>query len=190
MSESKDKRFAYFGVGVALGGGGDKFFKMSYLLQKCGYKVSILMDSDLTEEKKEKENARVLHKISVFDWEEGNAFEEQLFLDSSIDIINKLLLIAIENKTYEHVKTKLIGKIPDEFLVVTEDSIQINSDITDEMKKMLGTIAKHKKSEWYKRIDLGEVIGDIILTQLDSFSPESKLITVLTQIESWVTADE
>ena len=58
------------------------------------------------------------------------------------------------------------------------------------MKKMLGTIAKHKKSEWYKRIDLGEVIGDIILTQLDSFSPESKLITVLTQIESWVTADE
>lgn len=190
MSESKGKRFAYFGVGTALGGGGDKFFKMSYLLQKCGYEVSILMDSDLTKEEEEKENARVLHGIPVFDWEEGNALEEQLFSDSPTDIINKLLLIAIENKTYEHVKTKLTGKIPDEFLVVTEDSIQINSNITDEMKKMLGTIAKRKNSEWYKRIDLGEVIGDIILAQLDSFSPESRLITVLSQIESWVIADE
>ena len=40
-------RFAHFGVGMALGGGGNKFFNLARLLKTCGYDCCILMDSDI-----------------------------------------------------------------------------------------------------------------------------------------------
>ena len=54
-------RFAYHGVGTALGGGGGNHFLLAKLLKKCGYEVCILMDSDIPSEEKGKKEWKHNH---------------------------------------------------------------------------------------------------------------------------------
>ena len=108
--EKKGKsRFAHYGVGMIPGGGGDNFFQLAKVLHECGYDVSILMDSDIPEEETQKQEMRSLH-IPVFDWEQGYAIEEQIFKDVSLECIDALVAIAIEEKSFEHVVSKLAAK--------------------------------------------------------------------------------
>ena len=46
--------------------------------------VSILMDSDISDEETQKQEMRSLD-IPVFDWEQGYAIEEQIFQDVSLE---------------------------------------------------------------------------------------------------------
>lgn len=192
-SITSGERFAYHGVSFALGGGGDKFFGLAYLLKGYGYDVCILMDSDIPEEKQEKSEAST-HGIPVFSWDEGNAIEEQLFFDCSIDGVNKLLQLAVEHKSYDHVKAKIASNFPENRRPFTLDDeneqITVKEDISPEEKKKIGTVSKHKKSEWYKRIDLGEKLGHIILGDRSNMSDECGFWKTMTELEKWISKDE
>ena len=84
-----DSRLAFYGVGIALGGGGNNFFELAKLLKECGYDTCILMDSDIASEEKQKIEAMSLG-IPVFSWEAGYAIEEQLFKDASVSCAEDL----------------------------------------------------------------------------------------------------
>lgn len=77
--------FAHFGTSIALGGGGDKFFKLAKFLKDCDFDVCILMDSDFASEELEKQDV-MARGIPVFSWHEGNAIEEQIFNDSPLSV--------------------------------------------------------------------------------------------------------
>lgn len=190
MVENKSERFAYYGVCTATAGGGDKFFKMAYLLKQCGYDTCIVMDSDIIDEEKDKSKYRNVYGIKIFDWDVGNAIEEQLFLDSSLEVINKLIDVVVNEKSLDHVKEKFKGKISQDFWKITDDKISIIGDIPVAVKKTIGTIAKDKNSEWFKRIDLGEKVGDIVFSNYDKYDDRSRIKTILSQIEKWVTRNE
>lgn len=55
-----------------------------------------------------------------------------------------------------------------------------------EERKKIGTIAKKKRVEWYKRIDLGELVGDIIFENLELIGEDSKLKKVVDKLLEWV----
>ena len=187
------ERFAYHGVCCALGGGGEKFFDLAYLLKGCGYDVCILMDSDIPEEEQKKSEA-IARGIQVFSWDDGNAIEEQVFSDCSIDGINKLLQLAIEHKSFDHVKAKIVASfLGTEFPFTFNDEgeqVTVNEDISFEDKKKIGTVAKHKKSEWYKRIDLGEKLGYIVFRERSNMSAECNFWKTITELEKWLYKDE
>ena len=52
-----------------------------------------------------------------------------------------------------------------------------------ESRKLLGDIAK--KREWYKRIDKGEILGDIIREYYDLFDSNKDIIKKLEQVKEW-----
>lgn len=187
------KRFAYYGVSSALGGGGDKFFDLANLLKECGYDVCILMDSDIPEEEQKKHEVEACG-IPVFSWDKGNAIEEQLFSDCSVEGINKLLQLAIEYKSFDHVKAKIKSNFPKDahpFVFNDEEEyVVVNEDISLEDRRKIGTVAKHKKSEWYKRIDLGEKLGYIVLGDRSKMSDECCFQKTLTELEKWIYKDE
>lgn len=183
------ERFAYHGVSSALGGGGTKFFDLAVLLKDCGYDVCILMDSDVQEEE-EKKLEFIAHGIPVFSWNEGNAIEEQLYSDCSIDGANKLLQLAIEFKSYDHVKAKIKAEYPEEnrpFVFDDENEhITIQEGISPENKRRIGTVAKNKKCEWYKRIDLGEKLGYIAIGDRSKMGDESSFWKTMSELEKWI----
>ena len=188
----KDRvRFAHYGVGTALGGGGGKTFKLAKLLKNCGYDVSILMDADIDSEDAEKKGMESLG-IKVFSWEDGNAIEEQIFADVDLDTAESLISLACESKTFDHVVTKLNAAFPKENKphYLEEGTIRLYSACSAEERKKIGTIAKNKKSEWFKRIDLGEQLGNIVFRKYDEIDDAAGFKVTIEQLKKWVRGDE
>ncbi|MBQ9812783.1 MAG: AAA family ATPase [Thermoguttaceae bacterium] len=177
-------RFAHFGVGVVLGGGGDKFFVLAQLLHECGYDVSILMDSDLPTEEPKKQEVRD-RGIPVFDWEEGFAIEEQIFKDVSPDCINSLIAIAIGEKSSDHVIKKMSEEFSEEVpsYELCHEVVSILPFITQEERIRLGKVAKDNK--WFKNISCGENIGDVIFQEFESMARCSFKDRIIA-LQDWV----
>lgn len=181
LAKTKNYRMAFKGVGTA-DGGGSTIFACAELLRSCGYEVCLLMDSDLPDEDTQKTDL-FLDGVSVFDWDTPNAFEEQVFFDVPTDIATKIINIAVREHGIDSVRARLTtGNIPFE---VEGDEIQL-SVMDPENQKTIGEIAKKKKVEWYKRIDLGEMLGNIIFDNWECIGAETKLKAVVNDISKWV----
>ena len=183
-------RFAHYGVTAIPGGGGDNFFQLALLLHECGYDIAILMDSDIPDEETQKQQMRA-RDIPVFDWEPGYAIEEQIFQDVSLECIDDLIAIAVE----EHSFDKVIADFnrffkPDELPCnVENEEITVYEDISVEERIKIGTVAKHKKSEWYKNTSKGEMIGNRIFQEFDDMA-ECRFKTQMIALQNWVTGHE
>ena len=183
-------RFAHYGVTAIPGGGGDNFFQVALLLYECGYEVAILMDSDIPEEENQKQLMRD-KGIPVFDWEPDFAIEEQIFKDVSLECIDDLLAIAVE----EHSFDKVIANFnrffkPDEIpCSVENEEITVYEDISTEERVMIGKVAKHKRSEWYKNTSKGEMIGNRIFQEFDDMA-ECRFKAQMIALQNWVIGYE
>lgn len=178
-------RMAYKGIGTADGGGAE-IFKCADILLKCGYAISLFMDSDLEEEETQKSELRQ-KDVWIFDWENSNAFEEQIFKDMPVEIASKLINVAVEEHGMESVQNKLINfNIPND---VDANGITL-LPMSEEVKKSIGTLAKKKKVEWFKRIDLGEMVGNIVFDNIGCVDDDSKLKKVTDELINWVENNE
>ena len=194
-------RFAHFGVGTALGGGGNKFFLLARLLKSCGYDCCILMDSDIDSEEPEKTEVERLG-IKVFSWEKGNAIEEQMFEDASIQCAEELLAYAVKTKGIQSVEAHLNNEFKDEpkEYKIEDGAITLcgndEGTVSKDVLHRIGKIAKGKKKNnqvegaWFKRIDLGQDVGDILFSSNDKIADGSYFKKIIDEIKDWVTDHE
>lgn len=183
LADDKKIRIACKGVHTA-DGEGSSIFKCAEIFHGCGYKICLLMDSDRECENKNKDEIKSLG-IEIFDWDSQNSFEDQIFFDVNTDIAEKMLKIAVDEKGLDSVKFQLsINGIQSE--------VTIDGKITPKMdqitKRKIGNIAK--KESWFKRIDLGESVGNIIFSHWDDLQPESRLKKVVDDLIKWVTSND
>ncbi len=183
MSKKHRYRMACEGVGTAIGGG-DTLFACAILLTKCGYDVCIFMDSDLKDKETLKQDAKLEYKIDTYDWDTGNSIEEQLFNDIPKNLAEEILQVAVDDKGVDSINAKL-KDIPHEF-----DSDTIKLSIENDQQRLIGSIAKAKKTEWYKRIDSGEQLGNIVFSNWDSIGTETTLHKTINNLINWVLSDE
>ncbi|MCD8208372.1 MAG: AAA family ATPase, partial [Bacteroidales bacterium] len=211
-------RLAYKGVGYANGGGEGSIFPYADTLIKCGYEVCLLMDSDAPDDSPKakitidkKKQALRESGVKVFDWEDGNAIEEQIFNDVPIDVAEQLVNAAVEDRSQDYVKNMLekfnsgLKEEEDRIPYSIEGGMIKLPDMSNSVKKQLGTVAKGKlnddtdkkdddekknKKTWYKRIDLGENIGNIVFQNINRLDPGSKLVQVIRDLISWVEDDD
>lgn len=181
-------RFAHFGVGIIPGGGGNNFFDLTKLLHRCGYDVSILMDSDVHNQEPQKQEIRNLD-ISIFAWEKDCAIEEQIFKDASVKCLNAMIAIAIEEKSFEHVNMKMAEAFPEENrpYIIRDRNIFVCDCISEKDRILIGTIAKNSK--WYKNISQGEMIGDKIFEEYETMS-SCRFKDKMMELQKWVSGDE
>ena len=179
---TKNYRMAHKGISTA-DGGGENIFKCAEVLLKCGYDICLLMDSDLSHEESNKQILRT-NGTFVFDWDSPNALEEQVFFDIPTETASKLLNLAKEKTSIASIcdKLKKVGVI----CCVSDDEKISISEMDDETKKKIGTVAKHQNSGWYKRIDLGEKLGNIVFECWDEIDDSSKLKKTVNELSTWV----
>ena len=203
MFAKTGKRFAHYGVGMALGGGGNKFFLLARLLKACGYDCCILMDSDIGNEEAEKKEVEKLG-VKVFSWEKGNAIEEQLFQDSSIQCAEQLISYAVKIKSIYSVIDHLNNEFKNEPKPYRlEDGIIIlggndKDEVSIDVLHRIGKVAKGKinkknnqmEGAWFKRIDFGQEIGDIIFSSNEQIKDKSHFMKIINGILEWVTVHE
>lgn len=194
--------FAHFGVGTALGGGGNKFFSLARLLKSCGYDCCILMDSDIDSEETEKEEMEK-NGIKVFSWEKGNAIEEQVFKDASIRCAEQLIAYAVEIKGIQSVEAHLNNEFRNEVKEYrVEDGAVVlcgnaKGEVSLDVLRRIGKVAKgklNKKNQvegaWFKRIDRGQDVGDIVFSSKNQIVEGSCFKEVVRGIRKWVTGHE
>lgn len=183
IASTKNYRMAYKGVGTA-DGNGSNIFKCADILRRCGYDICVLMDSDKDSEDSEKQRMRSAG-IPLFDWDKPNAFEEQCFLELPMPAIQQEIQIAVDEKSID----SIIARFSDYSIPFDRggDSVTLTA-LSPEQRKTIGKIAKEKN--WYKRIDLGEQFGNVVLNSLSELDAESAISRVVAGLEEWVMKDD
>ena len=185
LAKTKNYRMAFKGIGRA-DGGGDTIFTCANTLHSCGYGICLLMDSDLQKTESEKSALRQ-SGIDVFDWDQPNSLEEQIFHDVPTDVATKIINIAVTERGIDSVKAHLTSEqIP---FNVIDNEIRLVA-MKPDIQKKIGEIAKRKKVEWYKRIDLGEQLGNIIFDNWEHIGAGTKLKSVVAALSRWVTGND
>ena len=148
------------------------------------------MDSDKESDAAEKEKRRRLYGTTIFDWDNPNAIEQQLFLDLPESLIQQLIDITVDEKG----ATAMAGTLYSEgisFDICEDGTKLILNDFSQVTRLTLGKLAKQKGKngrigEWYKRIDLGREIGQIIFEHWSEIDQSTKLFQTVSSMIEWV----
>ena len=187
MDKTLGCRLAYKGIGIALGGG-ENTFDYAKAFHDCGYPLSIFMDSDKEDEVSKKEEYRTSLGISIFDWTYPNSIEQQFFLDLPDKLVQQLLDIAVNEKGIDTIQIALNKKsipysISDDQIVLTDFSVDIRQNLASLAKQKS---KKGRIGEWYKRIDLGRMVGDVVFDNWSEIDPSSQTYKTIMSIIKWV----
>ena len=122
--------------------------------------------------------------IPTFAWEIGNSIEEQIFKDVPNEVAEELLQIPIDDKGFHLVAEKLKD--------VLDISVTVKFSLvgfTSDQRRHIGTISKansKEKQSWYKRIDLGEEMGNVVFDNWSQIEDSTNLKTVLQKLIDWI----
>lgn len=148
------------------------------------------MDSDIDSEKEKKLEMETLG-IKVFSWETGFSIEEQIFHDFGIETAERLIQIAVEEKSFDHVIGMLNAKFTGEHEIHRNKNgvIKLQDDVSINDLTAIGTLAKGKKCEWFKRIDRGQRVGDAVFEDYAKLK-DCGFRRTISALQNWVTRHE
>lgn len=157
--------FETIGIGLADGRGANLYL-YSKKFKEAGFDVCVLCDSDV--EDKTQKDELISSGILIVDYDKGNSIEDQVFNDLPWKKINDLI---------EKIKRAREDDSSDLSEQIKNDISNLIKNDTPENRKKLAKIAKDGK--WFKRIDFGEILGQIWFDSL----PELNNTTLKTQYE-------
>jgi putative ATP-dependent endonuclease of the OLD family len=158
-------------------GGGDSMFARAKVFKSLGYPTSLFKDSDKTQQHQQLTAEMVGLEIPTFEWLNGNATEDALFLACPINLINDFLNLAISRKGEDSVRAHIANYSSNK---ITLDDCR--ERFNDSHRVVLAKAAN--KKSWFKDIDPAENIArNTIGPNFQNFSPI--LISTLTDLFQW-----
>lgn len=168
------------GVAPVDAGGGAEMFRLARLLNDCGYRTCIFMDSDEGKYAGEK-NAVKAEGIQVFDWDDGMSTELQVFCDVPDETVEELVAIAVEEWGEDRVRNGL--KHNGETF---GGAMDIPASLTAAVRHNIGMAAQGTGGKpWFKRIDLGEKLGRAVARVMGDIA-ETRTGRTLGGLAQWV----
>jgi len=170
-------------------GTGSEFVNRAIQIIQTEITVTALCDSDDTGINNKKIQMRDAG-VFIVDCEEGQSIEDQSFFDLPWDQVLELVDYAAK----AHSKTD----------AVIEDEIARNysgnslpefwrNNETPELRKAIASASqqKHKEREekrkaWFKRIDHGEALGEVLFKCFDAMDDSKHLKVMLTNLSNWI----
>lgn len=136
--------------------GGNKFYKMGVSLSECGFDAVVFCDSDKEKELEKDKKDVVAHGIPIIQCEMGLALEQQIFNYLPWEGVLELVKWAEENCE------KTIFPITDTRFFSVEDIKNLSDAEKLNARQKIGTAAKSSQA-WYKNINGGEELGEVIM---------------------------
>ncbi len=171
---------ACLGIGIA-DGGGNNMIERSRGFNSLGFSTSLLCDSDVDNINTIKNELRNIG-ISIFDCENDKSIEQQLFSDllwqQIIQLVDyRIQIDGFDNQSVFQSTYSQKQPMPD----FTEDWYKTESD---ELRVLLGNASK--KSDWYKRIDHGMIIGKTIFESFENLAANKKTKQMFEELSNWI----
>lgn len=170
---------SYYGC-IAIEGIGSNFAQYSKSFKDLGFEILTFCDSDreCTPSKEELNTAGVV----LCDCENENSIEKQVFKDLPFEAIKEIVQYVIEER-YDSDERHFFNSAKAK-----------NSDFPSNwqdndcalVRKTLADVSTIEKKEWFKRIDRGEELGNIIFKHFDNINNETRLKKQLNQIMRWI----
>jgi putative ATP-dependent endonuclease of the OLD family len=185
------KTLAHVGVTTALGNGAETG-KRAQQFFDLGYPVIVMADSDASFVPDH--NALETQGIPVLRWDGNCAIEERLASDLSWSALRTLMGFLVEQghlarQIVDVMASTTAGKAALTRAGVTRDALghglddMVVAGLTEaEVRQCFGQAAKGHAS-WFKRVDLGEMLGQVIADDADAATRDLGL--KLDQLESW-----
>jgi predicted ATP-dependent endonuclease of OLD family len=161
-------------------GGGHSFADRAKKLKELGLETCVFCDSDDKSLNPTKEDLKK-SGVKIFDCDDGDAIEHQIFKDLAWEGIKTLINYVTqhrkmsESQIRESIKSKYSGEFPTDYL---------NAD-SSQMRKALADASLVNDKEWFKRIDHGEFLGDVIFKHISDMDGKS-IKNQLDGISCWI----
>lgn len=189
--KTQGKETMSFRDAAYIDGTGSEFVNRAFQINATDIQVSMLGDSDDPGFNSKKEELR-LDGIAIFDCDDNCAIEDQVFIDLPwVNVLELLDYAAFaHSKTVEEIEGVIAqnyggGILPDDW----------RDTETLELRKALAGASqdKHKAREekrkgWFKRIDHGEKLGELVFRNIDEMDNEKRLKTMLSELSDWIDA--
>jgi len=171
---------ACLGIGI-VDGGGNSMIERTKGFSSLGFSTCLFCDSDVANINATKNELREIG-VNIFDCENDKSIEQQLFADLLWEQIIRLVDYRIQIDGFDNQSvfqsTYSQQKPTPDF---TEDWYKTESD---ELRTLLGNSSK--KGEWYKRIDHGMIIGEIIFNDFNNLASGKKTKQIFEELSSWI----
>ncbi len=161
-------------------GGGNEFYKMAKSFSECGFDVAVFCDSDLEEKLADDKAEVVALNIPIVQCEIGFALEQQIFNHLPWDGVLELLKWAEENND------KSIFPISGTRLSSIDEIAKLPEKDRKNAREKIGAAAKSKQQAWYKNINGGETLGEVILRNFDNMSDDNPLKKEISALLKWI----
>jgi len=173
----KDYRFSGNGVRYLDCGGDSKIQKFIEVFNDKEYEIMVFCDSDNDANSSVHTLKKFIkeHGIDSVQCEHGKAIEHQIFADLDFDALKMILnldLLKDPVSLSDSIKSRFVGTWQDDFLA--DDSVELRNAIG---------IASNKQG-WFKRIDLGSLVGEICMNSLSGITG-THLHKMLSEINTW-----
>lgn len=189
--KSKGKSLMSFEDCAYVDGTGSEFENRAIQIVQTEITVAVLCDSDISGMNKKKNQMREAG-VFIADCEEENSIEEQSFLDLPWDQVLELIDYAAKahSKTDAAIEDEIVRNYSEDTLPESwRDSETLG------LRKAIASASqqKHKKKEekrkaWFKRIDHGEALGEVIFKCFDAMDNTKHLKVMLTNLSDWIDA--
>lgn len=190
--------FALKGIALANGSGSEASNRALHFSQ-TGYNVSLLIDSD--DPLNQELQLNLLNQgVKVIRWDGGCSIEERISSDLPFEGLRKMLHSAISSKLEKYsektqeekeavytsirqaINSKLgLGNNQPKQISKLEDWLDFTTE--EKLRKAIGLAAK--KNGWFKRIDFGEQLGEIVVLFLPEI-PGTDLFEKIEELGKWI----
>ena len=180
--DSGKKSMSAMGV-VYIVGGGDEFNRRAQILKAdTGKEVVVFCDSDKDEEISSPSKDGLRNQdIQVFDCAQGNNIEKQISVDLPWAGIVELCEYVLSSK-------KITNKDIKTYIKESTEIDWSDEETADNRQAFFeaSTYKKTKDKSWFKRIDHGEVLGDVCIKYFSELEQTSGLKKLISEINDWV----
>lgn len=175
---------SYYGV-VVVDGVGTSSPNRASELADLGYATCLFIDGDKLNELQPDVNSLNAKGIKVLHWNRQKAIEQAIASDISWDALKNLIGLGITEKGDESVFDAVWSRVGNPGRKMSNNIDEwLASGIPEEsIRNAIGESAKVK--EWFKRIDLGEELGKIVVADLPNLSGKETL-SIIEGIEGWI----
>lgn len=160
-------------------GGGNEFYKMAVAFSECDFNVVVFCDSDKEADLADDKNDVLANHIPIVQCEMGLALEQQIFNHIPWDGVLELLKWAEENND------KSIFPISGTLLSSVDEIANLQEKDREDARKKIGAAAKSKQA-WYKNINGGEALGEVIMRYFDGMNDDNPLKKEISELLNWI----
>ena len=172
------KSLTYRGIKLA-DGVGSNMIQYVKNFKTLRFNVCLFCDSD---ESANNDKKQQLDDVEIIDCQNGYAIEQQLFSDLSWDSVVKMVDYR---KNYDGISSQSIFESL--YLSVAVKPVFVENWYKDELndlRMLFGSIAK--KDDWYKRIDHGEKIGEIVFAEFETMCDDKMIKQIFLKMIKWI----